>query len=383
MRLLGVVLPLALCVLLGSACGTDRPDVAETVPTLALSGSPLLRIDSASTPIHQVVAALRRPDGSILVANGGSKSLLRFGADGRLAGEDGRAGEGPGEFRRISWMDRGAGDTVLVYDGALGRLSRWTPGGHVSAVPLQRIAGRAGLVPIGRLADGSLLTQAHRVQGPVRGIQRDALIYSQYGPDGRLLRDLFTLEGDERFVELVGEGGSSGRLQYDLPFGRRRAAEVWNGRIISGDGTEADVLEHTPGGAVGARIRTPFQPREVAAADRDSSRAFFLSFATDDAGRRAIEQQVENIPLAPRVPAYGALMVDGVGRLWVGEYPMPGRSPRRWAVLNEEGDAIGTLSVPEGFVPLDAGEDYVLGVARDAETDEESVVLYGLRPQAR
>lgn len=360
-----------------AACETGARAPASAATTLALSAEPLLRVESTATPFHQVTGAFRLSDGGVLVANEGSRSLLRFARDGTLAAEMGGPGSGPGEFHGMAWAHRARADTVAIFDPQLGRLSLWGPAGHAGGVTLQPPGGRPALA-VGRLPDGRIVAESRAAAGTKAGVQRDSLRYTLHAADGRLLGELARRPGSERFVKVMAGDRSQGVANYDLPFGLRRLTRVWGDRVVTGDGGTAALEVLSSEGLPGAALATPFGVRETTDADRDANRGFFLSFARDDAARAAIEADIADIPVAARVPAYGALFVDARGRLWVGEYPMPGAAPRRWAILDADGRVAGILEVPVGFTPTDAGDGWVLGVARAPDTDEESVVLYGL-----
>jgi len=65
----------------------------------------------------------RLADGRLVVADGDSRTLRFFGADGTLQRTSGRVGSGSGEFRSITYMSRWRGDSVLVWDVPQRRLS--------------------------------------------------------------------------------------------------------------------------------------------------------------------------------------------------------------------------------------------------------------------
>ena len=99
--------------------------------------------------------------------------------------------------------------------------------------------------------------------------------------------------------------------------------------------------------------------------------------------------------LPKTLPAYSAVKLDGMGRVWVREYieldgmgPMNadmGKGPRwrpdvpaRWYVFSNDGEFLGTVRLPLGFVVHDIGKDHIVGVIRDAD-DVEYVVGYPFR----
>jgi len=93
-------------------------------------------------------------------------------------------------------------------------------------------------------------------------------------------------------------------------------------------------------------------------------------------------------------PRFGRLLADLSGKLWVMAYPMldsPISSWRlksasyytveeggaRWTVLDRRGRVVAQVRTPPRLYPLEIGEDYVLGLARD-ELDVETVRLHRL-----
>lgn len=80
---------------------------------------------SGSEPmlLNDVRAAGRLRDGRLVVANSGSRELRYFAPDGNWLTTVGGDGEGPGEFRSVSFLAVLAGDSVLVYDRSLQRVT--------------------------------------------------------------------------------------------------------------------------------------------------------------------------------------------------------------------------------------------------------------------
>lgn len=78
--------------------------------------------------LHNVRDADVLADGTLLVGDNGSSSVLRVSPAGEVVESLGRPGSGPGEFELI-WRVFGLGDTVVAYDSSpLHRITTWIPG---------------------------------------------------------------------------------------------------------------------------------------------------------------------------------------------------------------------------------------------------------------
>ncbi len=129
----------AICALLG--CGSERPDAlgaawngtqarsGDTVIVRTESGSvigDLGTIDSSSVEIIYDGVGLQRTSPIVLTSQdaviiGETDRIVRVSADGRID-STGRAGDGPGEFRRIRGVVA-SGDSVSIVDAQLLRLT--------------------------------------------------------------------------------------------------------------------------------------------------------------------------------------------------------------------------------------------------------------------
>ncbi len=107
-----------------------------SVPSLAaaqperwrLDDPPLIEVGRGDgVLLHDVHDADVLPDGSLLVGDNGSSSVLRVSSAGEVVESLGRPGSGPGEFEMISRVF-GVGDTVVAYDSPLSRVTTWIPG---------------------------------------------------------------------------------------------------------------------------------------------------------------------------------------------------------------------------------------------------------------
>ncbi len=112
------------------------PRSPGVVPVLALSERPVLEIgEREGDPdylFQDVVGTLLLASGGIAVSDAGSQQISVYGNAGALLRRWGGRGEGPGEFRGLSRIYLGAGDSILALDGATGRLSAFSGDGSFS-----------------------------------------------------------------------------------------------------------------------------------------------------------------------------------------------------------------------------------------------------------
>ena len=69
------------------------------------------------------------PDGSVYLAEAYSNRIIALDAEGNLAWQSGRSGEGPGEFRTLYRIAIGSDGTLYAFDAYGGAISRFSPDG--------------------------------------------------------------------------------------------------------------------------------------------------------------------------------------------------------------------------------------------------------------
>jgi hypothetical protein len=77
------------------------------------------------------------------------------------------------------------------------------------------------------------------------------------------------------------------------------------------------------------------------------------------------------------VPPWELFTADALDHVWIGEFLLPGENARTWTIIDRDGRAVGRVTTPLRTLPLDIGEDYVLGVTRD-DLEVESITLWRL-----
>src|SRR5690606_23453844 len=149
--------------------------------TLHVVSEPVLEIGAVEGAdeyqLYGVRSVARASDGTIVVAL--DTELRWYDPAGRFVRRAGRAGEGPGEFRRISYMRLLPGDTVLVFDGANRRTTIIAPdGSHVRDFT----SGDEGQIStiVGATHDGTLLVRRFTAGSTsiTSGLQRNDVEFS-------------------------------------------------------------------------------------------------------------------------------------------------------------------------------------------------------------
>jgi hypothetical protein len=346
-------------------------------------------LDIGSEPGSELVrvsAALRMPNGKILVADGGRRHLMRFGADGRFEKVIGRDGQGPGEFERLGWMGRHSRDLVAAYDFGQARYSVFSDSGFLRQVRLQASPDVrfVEITPLGVLASGTIVVTGGRslglaAQGPPRLLRPVSPVVA-YGADGTPGRVIGRYPGMEIEVSMVRNGPAAGTFANGPRlFGRGSALGMTQERIIVID-TEwfrFDVIDTT--GRLIRRVRREVDGQPV----RASHLAAYVRERVDAARpqfRESLRKDLESQAHAPVFPALDArLVIDTTGRVWLGEYHRPGDQEQAWWIFTVDGRMVGRVNVPVRLTITDAGADWVLGTWRD-EDGVQTIRLYDLRP---
>jgi hypothetical protein len=94
--------------------------------------------------------------------------------------------------------------------------------------------------------------------------------------------------------------------------------------------------------------------------------------------RANVERRYRDHPTADYMPAHGTgLIVDVDDNIWVEGFEAPSDSVVEWSIFSPLGQFLGSIGLPSVFQISDIGDDYVLGIWRDA-LDVESLRVYEL-----
>jgi hypothetical protein len=338
--------------------------------------------DSAQE-FFQVAGAVRLSDGTIVVANNGSSELRFFSPDGALRARAGRKGAGPGEFQGLMHLERLPGDSLLTYDLMNRRLSVFDANGrHGRDISLSGGSEGPLLVQIaGRLADGRYATHGpntrlglamlNRPAGPAR----DSVVVLLLDPAGGVSDTLGVFPGARVNVSTMEMMGRSIPMPVPVPFSPNTTVAAADTVIYIGTSDTYEIRVLSPDARLRRLIRYARAPRPVT----DSDKAAFHERIEDvritgpvaammDQFRKAVAE----VEFPETMPAYGRLMVDAEGNLWVAD-----ERSAVWSVFDPAGRLLGSLTLPDRFQVRDIGSDYVLGEMTD-EAETERVLLYRL-----
>ncbi len=366
----------------GIAIVENRIDTAGARTGWAIDPTPTLTIGGLEAPeteqLFRVSGGWRLADGRIVVADGGAAEIRVYGADGALVVAHGGKGEGPGEFQEPKLVGVLGGDSLVVYDRRLRRVSlvhaesgfvrSYLVGTEGGGFPIAiGITGEGGLAVGGGMFFSS---QSGFPTGAVRPNSRYVILT----PDGSVRGDLGDVPAAEMFARTSGNAFSASAL----PFGRVTAAAIGPDRLWLGTGDAWEIGGYTLDAKLTRIVRFDRPQPPVTDALRDADLAERLEDAENDDEAREIRSLFRDMPSPERVPPYQIMIVDALGFLWIGEYMLPGERARTYTIVDADGRAVGRVTMPVRTAPLDIGRDYVLGLTRD-ELDVERLTLWTLR----
>ena len=344
-----------------------------------LSAQPLLQIGTTDGPaelqFHRVEGAIRLDDGRIVVADAGSGEIRFYNETGRFLLATGGLGDAPGEYRQITGLGTGPGDSIWAYDFGLRRFTVLTGDGEpVRTVSVGGTLSSVGAV--GTLPDGSFVVKeswsSHLHDNTRQRLVRDPVAVARLSSDGTELDTIAMVAGREVFLST-----EDGRAVMSAPlFARTSSAAMGNETVFVGDQEAFEVLRYSPAGVLQQIMRVPDADLQLTTGDVQQLKETL--FAREPEQRRVMmRDHLEEMAVPPTRPAYGSLIVDALGNLWAGEYARYPAVPRTWTVFTATGELLGEVIVPERFKVLQVGHDWILGVGQD-ELDVEYVRVHWL-----
>lgn len=367
--------------------GTWRVDTIPTVRIGQVDGPPEYQL-------FEVGPLARLADGTIVVA---STTELRFySAHGRWLRTVGRKGGGPGEYQGIQLLRRLHGDSLLVWDARLRRITVLAPDGtYVRDDQIGAVGGMATSV-VAALEDGRLVTATTaRIPHESSSYLRDTLVFALRPAAADTPRvPLARLRAREIQLELHGSTRVTGISIQLLPFSRDAHAAAGAGRIYLAESDRYEIRSFSADGAPAAILRVPGEPAPVTDALLDSLADYWRVQAAEEAAARGqaapkrtpaqYREDIRHLTRVPTLPALSALLVDDEGNLWVREYDPPWHAQTgssHWAVFSVDGTLRARLTTPPGLDVRCIQGNLVLGVVTD-ELGVEYVQGYQLETAA-
>lgn len=354
---------------------SGNPGATQSVPSgWGLTDDPILEIGPPENEGRggwgKLVGVSGLSSGNIVVADEINRELSLYGPDGSPITHTGGSGEGPGEFRILMAPMLCGGDSVFVWDPALGRVAiydenlryvrqfraselRSTVSDASGWQPRKMTCNRSGVYAItARTVEQLPKTEgAARVAMRVEMVTRD-LVGTVVGP----------VSGDELYL--------AGRSLAPRPLGKRTSVALSEDRLFVGTADSFAVDVYSLRGEPLNSIVDDFPPIEV-------SRAHLNAYLSNQPEEH--RSFYANLEYPGTLPAYSDLKVDPDGNLWIEVYRAPTEKDERsrWQVYDPQGRSVASLEMPEGFIMFEPGTDYVLGIVRD-DMGVERVLMFGL-----
>jgi hypothetical protein len=325
--------------------------------------------------LHNVIRAIRLPDGRLAVAHRSNDEVLVFDPRGRLIRQFGGTGGGPGEFGALLGMWQLPDSTLAAWDPGNARISYWSADGEF--IRDQRFDLATQPVVHGPLADGSFLI-AHVSHPPIRWevgtVLYDSVTLALLRPDLTQGREFGRFYSRQRHIVLSRGRPIANTVVYD-PVGR---FAVGRGVFYHSDGLDWEVLRYSVETGSVDTLRTTHTHRARTRAMYDAWLDARLSAVPRNERPQLRTFLTTNMP-PPRdvLPTFTALVVDDLGHVWAGHAVAHTDTAAVWSIFSPAGEWLGDLSLPSGLTVSHVSERHLTGILRD-DDGVESVAVFPL-----
>ena len=347
-------------------------------------------IDSAvidiSGDIDSVTGPIRLGNGHLAITNAGSHEVRIYDSTGALLHRSGRAGSGPGEYRNLAGIWLGPGDSILVSDLLVRRLTvldsegsfqRSFSLGGTSGAPVPT-GGRFELaIPQGWLSDGSVagVTMSFAINQARVGAFRDSVSAFRYGSDGLVRDTIGRFPGVEMENMAMTVGTQSFSAPIAVPLGRQSVAVAHGERFYLAQNNNWEIEVRQRDGKLLRLIRLDARPAPVTPDDISAHRKAQLDLiegmpmmrSMPDAVKAQLRARIEQAKYPATFPFVGALLIDPEGNIWAQEVQPPRIAASSFAVVDSSGRLLGRVAMPADFRATTIGTGAVYGVWKDAD----------------
>ena len=318
--------------------------------------------------------------GQLFVTDRGVAGIRVFSNTGALMQRIGRAGDGPGEFRRTPLVHVGPKDTVYALDTEASRLTVFAPN-NFSSVETINISGTETFDTeyqtfqfarnlIGVVTDGFLVQYKD---------SKIPLMSDLDAPENTVLK-LLNRNGDVSADTIVqmpdrdmvyARTGAQSYLMEKLPFGRDAFIKLSPDNLLYYGRNDAIAIQvRSVDGNTRRSVRVPHDQVPVTEDERNR----WVSGHPDDT-------QHETRSVLPKTrPAYEALVLDDSGRIWLRLSAPRGALETRWIVVDLEGRIQATTKLPSRVWLKVVAGNRAIGTSIDDEQGAPLVVAYEITP---
>ena len=331
-----------------------------------------------------VSSAARQSDGDLVVVDRAAQTVRLYDYEGTFVRTLGGPGSGPGEFQDPSQVVVTPGDSVVVWDAAAYRITRFDPAGGlagVETVDLGRIAKaiEPPLYPgtVEPLQDGGLLVRLveKRLKFP-SGMSRQRSGALRVSEDLSVI-DTLTFFGD---IEQFSVDAPWGRMPVPPPQAKRTRITHQGipPRICIGDQAGPEIACFGPGDSR-TLLRWSSEPSPVTREEIASWREASIRLYGQKMSEVEVSRMLDQLPSPELRPHYSQLTLDLVGNLWVELGPSVEAASHSvdYLVFDPAGVQLGVVALPP-IQLLEIGDDYVMGVYND-EFEIEYLQVYQIR----
>lgn len=315
--------------------------------------------DEGGELFGRIVSAVLVPDG-VLLSDATFNDLRILSLEGDLVARWGAEGEGPGEFRRLRWVQEADDGTFHAWDQGLQRLTVFAGPDSVLRTVSGGTLGSPGLsFVLGGFGDGSLLVNTVDLAvapPPQGGVTGGMSPLARGEPETGTMFPLAEIPS-RRFQ--VGEGGR----RVPIPLSVDPGYDARGRFLAAGNGADHELSLWTVDGARQFVVR--FEPEyEVTEADREAWR---------EASRESEPGPAPDSSFPSHHPSFDQVMVTKAGVIWLRTGPA-GRGVREWLALDPRGMPLGRIVLEENLRLMDGGDGLLVGVVRD-DLDVERIRL--------
>jgi len=350
--------------------GNLLPDV----PEWSVAEHPFVDIGGADAEgayaLFHVCGVSRRSTGDLVIANAGSHEIRVFDSTGTHRATVGRMGEGPGEFVILTTARAVAGDSIVAFDGRLGRVTVFDP--DLGIARTFRV-GAIGYV-LDVFPDGSLLASRPELDDLHPGVLRPWMTLIYVSTTGARGDTIGRFSGDELFYK------EANQYVENWAFGKRLVTAVADTLAYVGTGDTFQLEGFGRDGTLRLIVRVASPAERVTDEAFDRLMAQRLDVSGDPVHQEGLRRLRQEAQYPETMPPYDSLLVDPEGDLWVREFHpwLTPDSVYRWHVLSAEGVPVAKVELPGAFSLMAIDLDWVAGVWRD-EMGVEEVRMYRLR----